>query len=62
MDTIKTIRSRRAAKEFSSSPVYEETLLNLVDLARYSPSGGNKNSWQFVVITSRKNLDRLSET
>ncbi len=62
MDTIEAIRSRRAAKEFSSSPVEKEMLLKLVDMARYSPSGGNKNAWQLVLITGREALDKLSGT
>ncbi|MBI2934434.1 MAG: nitroreductase family protein [Chloroflexi bacterium] len=62
MDIVEAIRSRRAAKAFSSDTVGKDTLVKLVDLARHSPSGGNKNAWRFVVITSRTALDRLSET
>ncbi len=62
MDTVDAIKTRRAAKGFSSLPVTKEALLKLVDLARYSPSGGNRSAWQFVLITERKALDQLSET
>lgn len=60
MDALETIRTRRSIKDFAPTPVSKETLLALVDAARYSPSGANKNSWQFVVVTERDALVRLS--
>ena len=38
-----------------------EALLELVDVARRSPSGVNKNPWRFVIITERNTLDNLSQ-
>ncbi|MBI2852803.1 MAG: nitroreductase family protein [Chloroflexi bacterium] len=61
MDAIEVIRNRRSIKSYQSTPVSRETLQNLVDLARYSPSGANKNSWRFVVTTDRESLQNLSQ-
>lgn len=61
MDTIEAIRIRRSIKSFQPTPVPRETLENLVDLARYSPSGANKNPWRFVVTTDRDSLQKLSQ-
>lgn len=60
MDCLDILRSRRSIKDFDPTPVSRETLLTLVDAARYSPSGANKNSWQFIVITEKDTLIRLS--
>ncbi|MBI2853116.1 MAG: nitroreductase family protein [Chloroflexi bacterium] len=61
METIEVIRNRRSIKSYQPTPVPRETLQNLVDLARYSPSGANKNAWRFVVTTERDSLQRLSQ-
>lgn len=62
MEIVEAIRTRRSIKNFSSTPLTREILLALVDTARYSPSGANKNPWRFVIITERKKLEQLSQT
>ncbi|MBI4288392.1 MAG: nitroreductase family protein [Chloroflexi bacterium] len=59
MNVSEAIRARRSIKEFSSVAVSREMLLALVDAARYSPSGANKNAWQFLVATEPDALARL---
>lgn len=61
MDITEALRTRRSIKNFSDKPVPPQILSELVDTARYSPSGGNKNSWHFVIVTERKTLDHLSQ-
>lgn len=61
MDAIEAIRTRRSIKSYQPTPVSRETLQDLVDLARYSPSGANKSAWRFVVTTERGSLQRLSQ-
>lgn len=61
MDLIEALRTRRSTKNFSARPVSRESLLELVDIAHYSPSGGNKNPWRFVVVTKRETLGQLSQ-
>ncbi|MBI4187582.1 MAG: nitroreductase family protein [Chloroflexi bacterium] len=62
MDAIEALRKRRSVKSYLATPVPRETLQALVDLARLSPSGGNKNTWRFIVITQHNALERLSQT
>ncbi len=59
---IEALRARRSYKDFLDRPVPTDILSELVDIARYSPSGANKNTWRFIVITERQALDRLGET
>ena len=61
MDINEALRTRRSIKNFSDKPVSVQILSELVDIARYSPSGANKNPWHFVIITERNTLDCLSE-
>ncbi len=62
MELLEVLRTRRTTKGFSPAPVSREVLLELADIARLSPSGGNKNAWRFVITTDRAKLDALSTT
>ncbi len=60
MDMLETIHARRSIRDYAAAPVPRETLLELVDAARYAPSGANRNRWHFVIITSPESLARLA--
>ncbi|MBI4301533.1 MAG: nitroreductase family protein [Chloroflexi bacterium] len=62
MDLLEGLQTRRSIKGFSSEPLARDTLLELVELARYTPSGGNKNPWQFILVTEKETIERLSQT
>ncbi len=62
MEVIETIRKRRSVKEFTENTVSREVLEGLVDLARLSPTGANKNAWRFIVTQDRQILEQLGET
>jgi nitroreductase len=61
MDAIEAIRNRRSVRAFLTTPVPRERLEALADLARLSPSGANKNTWRFLLITQKGSLERLSQ-
>lgn len=62
MEVIEIIRNRRSIKEFTEDTVSREALEGLVDLARLSPTGANKNAWRFIVTQDRQILEQLGET
>jgi nitroreductase len=51
MDTIKAIKTRRSIRIFDSKDVKEEPIMCIIDAARWAPSGGNRQPWEFIVIT-----------
>ncbi|MBI2869994.1 MAG: nitroreductase [Chloroflexi bacterium] len=51
MDLIEAIKSRKSIRFFKTEPVLEKTIEEVLDVARWSPSGVNKQSWEFVVLT-----------
>jgi len=61
MGVIEALRARRSCKDYLDTPVPADILSELVDIARYSPSGANKNTWHFIIVTERQALNRLSE-
>ena len=62
MELTDIFHKRRSTRDFSTTPVPRETLLQLVDVVRHSPSGTNKCPWHFVIVTERDTLHRLSQT
>ena len=51
MDLVEAIKSRTSIRGYKPDPVPEKVLEELLDVARWSPSGVNGQSWEFVVLT-----------
>jgi nitroreductase len=60
MQTWEAIRSRRNVREFSSQPVADDHLDEILESGRRAPSSRNWQPWDFVVIRDREKLQRLS--
>ncbi len=58
---IQFIRSRRSIRIYDKQPVAQETMQRLIEIARYAPTGSNSQLLEWIVITDRKRLDRISE-
>lgn len=52
-----TILSRRSIRKYTSQPVSEEIIKELLEAAMSAPSAGNQQPWHFVVINDRHVLD-----
>lgn len=62
MDVSKAIRTKRAVRQFTDEPVSEEIIREILQTARWSQSSRNSQPWEFIVITHREQLQKLSET
>ncbi|RJL24808.1 nitroreductase family protein [Bailinhaonella thermotolerans] len=62
MDTWETIVSRRDVREFSGREIGDEDLDRILEAGRRAPSSMNWQPWDFVVVTGREELTRLSAT
>jgi nitroreductase len=60
MDLIEAIRSRRSIRGYKPELVPDEVVREILDVARWAPSGVNKQSWEFIVL-SGKLLDMVRE-
>jgi nitroreductase len=58
MDVESAIRSRRTHKVYAAEPVDRETLLGLLELARWAPNHHLTEPWRFRVI-GPETFDRL---
>lgn len=60
MEALEAILSRRSIRSYEDRPVEAEKIETLLRAAMAAPSAGNQQSWRFVVVTDRAQLDRLA--
>lgn len=59
MDAMEAILTRRSIRQYTAQPVSEELVKELLQAAMSTPSAGNQQDWQFVVVRSRQVLDDM---
>jgi len=50
MDVLSAMRERRSTRAFLDKPVAHETIVAILDAARWAPSGVNAQPWQVAVV------------
>ena len=60
MDLNEAIFSRRSVREYTSRPVDEQTIDQLIEAAVYAPNAMHQQPWTFTVVRDRKMLDETS--
>jgi nitroreductase len=60
METWDAVRSRRNVRAFTDTPIDGPDLDRILEAARRTPSSMNQQAWDFVVVTDRAALGRLS--
>ena len=55
------LRSRRSVRVFKNKPVPREIITCLIEDARYAPTGHNLQEVEWLVIDSKKELERIEE-
>lgn len=58
--TLALLRGLRAVRQLRPDPLPEDVLRNILEVARWSGSAGNRQPWEFVVVRDRDMLRRLS--
>jgi nitroreductase len=53
MELREALRTTGAVREFTDEPVPDTVLRQLLDTARFAPSGGNRQGWRVVVVADR---------
>lgn len=61
MELDEVLRTTGAVREFTGEPVDDEVLHRVLDLARYAPSGGNRQGAHVTVVRDRETRDQLVE-
>jgi nitroreductase len=61
MDVFEAMRTTFAAREFTDDPLPDETLVQILDGARFAPSGGNRQGWHVIVVRDRATREGLAK-
>ena len=60
MNVSEALKTRITCRAFLDKPVPEATVREILELAKYAPSGGNLQPWHAYVLTGEKLKDFLS--
>ncbi|MGD0057354.1 MAG: nitroreductase family protein [Methanomassiliicoccales archaeon] len=58
---MEAILSRRSVRKYTSEPVSEDAVKELLRAAMSAPSAGNERPWHFVVIRDRKTMGEIQK-
>lgn len=61
LDLQEALRTTGSVREFRAKPVPREVVWRVLDTARFSPSGGNVQGWQVVVVEDPDKRRRLRD-
>jgi nitroreductase len=59
MDIQQAIRDRRSIRRFQQKAIPEEALVRLVEAGVWAPSGGNAQTWIFVIINEQSKIEQV---
>ena len=61
-DLLELVKARRSTRAFKADPVSDDQVEQILEVARWAPSGTNSQPWEFVVVRNkeaRETLERL---
>jgi nitroreductase len=64
MDLDEALRTTFSCREFTADPLPDAVLAEILDRARFAPSGGNRQGWKVIVVrdpATRAALAKLTE-
>ncbi len=60
MQLYDVLRTTFAAREFTDDPLPDGALFQILDHARFAPSGGNRQGWRVLVVRDRATREALA--
>lgn len=60
-ELIELMKKRWTARKFKSKDVDEDDLKKILEAGRWSPSGGNKQPWELIVIRDKETRHKIAE-
>ena len=61
MDLRHALRTTGAIRNFTDQEVADDTLRDILEDARFAPSGGNRQAWHIIVVKNRKTRETLRD-
>ncbi len=60
VNLFEAIKERRAIRHFKKDEVPREYIYKIIDAARYAPSAGNLQPWEFIVIEDQTTQEKIA--
>jgi nitroreductase len=60
MDTLEAIKTRRSIRKYTSAPVPDDVLAQVMEAARWAPSWANTQCWRFIIIRNENTKQELA--
>lgn len=60
-DFLQFLRDRRSIRKFRKDSLPGEDLRRIVEAASWAPSAGNRQDWEFTIVTSPTTKDRMED-
>jgi nitroreductase len=57
---LELVRQRRSVRAFTADPVADEVVEQIIEAARWAPSGANSQPWEFVVVRDQEMKHRIA--
>ncbi|MET0919679.1 MAG: nitroreductase family protein, partial [Acidimicrobiia bacterium] len=54
MELREVMRTTPATRTFTDEPVPDATVREILEVARFAPSGGNRQTWRVIVLQDRE--------
>jgi len=61
VDFLDFARSTFAARDFTDEPIPDDLLYRWLEIARFAPSGGNRQGWRVVVVRDAETKRQLAD-
>jgi len=60
-EVLSCIMTRRSVREFQDRSIPPEMINDVLEAARWAPSGHNNQPWSVIIVRSKKKIDVLAE-
>jgi FMN reductase (NADPH) len=58
---IELLKSRRSIRAYKPDLIPDEYIQKIIEAARWAPSGGNSQPWEFIVIKKKELKDKIAD-
>jgi len=62
MDTFASVATKLDLREFSKTPVPDDVIMKVLEAARYTGSGSNKQHWHFILLRTAEAISKLASS
>lgn len=61
MDSLECIRTRRSVRKYTSQPLSDDEIRQIIQAAVDAPSGKNGQPWKFRIVTDQRVIEAVSK-